>query len=110
MISISGTRVIGGSVILACTVSGLNSLASGTTIQFTGPRETTGNGATSLQLILSPAEFSDVGVYTCMATVSSFLLNNDITSNTATEDVILQSKCSYNISSSGGVGGPSNRR
>ena len=90
-INISGSRVIGGSVSLTCRVTGLGSLASDTTITFSGPRTVTGTGSTSLQLLLNPALLSDAGQYTCLATVTSSLLDSAV-GDTATEDLRLQSE------------------
>ena len=90
---VSGSRVIGGSITLTCDVTGLSSLASDTAIEFSGPRELMGTG-TSLQLPLNPAEISDAGQYTCVATVSSSLLNSGTAMSTDTEDLRLQSECS----------------
>ena len=90
-IDISGSRVIGGSVTLTCDVTGLSNLASDTTITFSGPRTVTGTGSTSLQLILDPALLSDAGQYTCMASVTSSLLDSAV-GDTATEDLRLQSE------------------
>ena len=90
-IDVSGSRVIGGRVTLTCDVTGLSSLASGTTITFSGPRTMTGTGSTSLQLLLDPALLSDAGQYTCMATVTSALLDSAV-EDTDTEDLRLQSE------------------
>ena len=90
-IDVSGSRVIGGSITLTCDVTGLNSLASDTTITFSGPRTVMGTGSTSLQLLLDPALLSDAGQYTCMATVSSVLLDSAV-EDTDTEDLRLQSE------------------
>ena len=51
-IDVSGVTVIGDSVTLTCNVTGLDSLASDTTIEFSGPRAAMGTG-TSLQLTLN---------------------------------------------------------
>ena len=90
-IDVSGSRVIGGSITLTCNVTGLSSLASDTTITFSGPRTVTGTGSTSLQLLLDPALLSDAGQYTCMASVSSSLLDSAV-EDTDTEDLRLQSE------------------
>ena len=90
-IDVSGSRVIGGRVTLTCRVAGLSSLASDTTITFSGPRTMTGTGSTSLQLLLDPALLSDAGQYTCMATVTSALLDSAV-EDTDTEDLRLQSE------------------
>ena len=90
-IDVSGFRVIGGSVTLTCDVTGLSSLDSGTTIKFSGPRTRMGTGSTSLQLLLDPALLSDAGQYTCMATVTSALLDSAV-EDTETEDLRLQSE------------------
>ena len=90
-INISGSRVIGGSVTLTCRVTGLGSLASDTTITFSGPRTVMGTGSTSLQLLLNPALLSDAGQYTCLATVTSSLLDSAV-EDTDTEDLRLQSE------------------
>ena len=88
-IEASGSRGIGRRVILTCVVTGLNSLASNTTIMFSGPRTVTGTGSTSLQLLLNPALLSDAGQYTCLATVTSSLLDSAV-GDTDTEDLRLQ--------------------
>ena len=88
---VSGSKVIGGSVTLTCDVTGLNSLASDTTITFSGPRTMTGTGSTSLQLLVNPALLSDAGQYTCMASVTSSLLDSAV-GDTDTEDLRLQSE------------------
>ena len=90
-IDVSGSRVIGGSVTLTCHVTGLCSLASDTTITFSGPRTVTGTGSTSLQLLLDPALLSDAGQYTCMASVTSSLLDSAV-GDTDTEELRLQSE------------------
>ena len=90
-IDVSGFRVIGGRVTLTCDVTGLSNLASNTTITFSGPRAETGPGSTSLQLLLDPALLSDAGQYTCMATVTSALLDSAV-EDTETEDLRLQSE------------------
>ena len=93
-IVISGSRVIGRSVTLTCDVTGLNSLANDTTVAFSGPRGVMGT-ATSLQLSLNPAQFADAGRYTCVATVTSSLLDSGVAMDTDTEDLRLQSECSH---------------
>ena len=90
-IDVSGSRVIGGSVTLTCDVTGLSSLASDTTITISGPSTMAGTGSTSLQLLLDPALLSDAGQYTCMATVTSALLDSAV-GDTDTEDLRLQSE------------------
>ena len=90
-IDVSGSRVVGGSITLTCDVTGLSNLASDTTISFSGPRTMMGIGNTSLQLLLDPALLSVAGQYTCMATVTSALLN-DAVGDTVTEFLRLQSK------------------
>ena len=90
-IDVSGSRVIGGRVTLTCDVTGLSNLASDTTIMFSGPRTIMGTASTSLQLLLDPALLSDAGQYTCMASVSSSLLDSAV-EDTATEDLKLQSE------------------
>ena len=90
-IAVSSATDVGGSVILTCGVTGLSSLDSDTTITFSGPRTVTGTGSTSLQLLLDPALLSDAGQYTCMATVTSALLNSAV-GDTDTEDLRLQSE------------------
>ena len=92
-IDVSGSRVIGESVILTCNVAGLTSLAGDTAIEFSGPRGVMGTGI-SLQLTLNPAEISDAGQYTCVATVTSSLLNSDV-EDTDTEDLRLLSEYSH---------------
>ena len=91
-VDISGSRVIGGSVTLTCDVTGLSSLASDTAIVVSGPRGVMGSGASTLQVTLNPAEISDAGQYTCVATVSSSLLNGGSVMDTDTEDLTLQSE------------------
>ena len=95
-IFVSGSRVIGESVTLTCnaTVTGLSSLANDTTIEFSGPSGVTTGTGTSLQLPLNPAVISDAGQYTCVATVTSTLLDSDV-NDTVTEDLRLQSECSH---------------
>ena len=90
-IDVSGSRVIGGNVTLICDVTGLSSLASDTTITFSGPKTATSTGNTSLQLLLDPALLSDAGQYTCMATVTSSVLDSAV-GDTETEDLRLQSE------------------
>ena len=92
-LDISGSRVIGGSVTLTCDVMVLSNLASDTAIVVSGPSGVVGSGAsTSLQVTLNPAEISDAGQYTCVATVSSSLLNDGSIMDTDTEDLTLQSE------------------
>ena len=92
-LDISGSRVIGGSVTLTCDVTGLSNLASDTAIVVSGPRGLVGSGAsTSLQVTLNPALLSDAGQYTCVATVSSTLLNGGSVMDTDTADLTLQSE------------------
>jgi len=50
-----------------------------------------GTGSTSLQLLLDPALLSDAGQYTCLATVTSSLLDSAV-GDTDTEDLRLQSE------------------
>ena len=90
-IDVSGSSVIGGSITLTCDVTGLSSLASNTTITFSGPRAETGPGSTSLQLILDPALLSDAGQYTCMASVTFSLLDSAV-EDTETEELRLRSE------------------
>ena len=89
-IAVSSATDVGGSVTLTCDVTGLNSLASGRTITFTGPTTVTGTGS-PLQLLLDPALLSDAGQYTCMASVTSALLDSAV-EDTETEDLRLQSE------------------
>ena len=89
-IAVSSATDVGGSVTLTCAVTGLNSLASGRTITFTGPTTVTGTGS-PLQLLLDPALLSDAGQYTCMASVTSSLLDSAV-GDTETEDLRLQSE------------------
>ena len=90
-IDVAGLPVVGADITLTCSVNGLNNLASDTTIEFRGPREATDSGSTSLQLSLNPAQFSDDGQYMCITTVSSSLLNSDVTV-TDTQTLDLQSE------------------
>ena len=90
-IAVSSATVIGGRVTLTCDVTGLSSLASDTTITFSGPRTRMGTGSTSLQLLLDPALLSDAGQYTCMASVTSSFLDSAV-EDTETEDLRLQSE------------------
>ena len=87
---------------LTCTVNEAEHLNVSITYQWTK------NNGTQTQLIrkneadprvlsFSSLRLSDAGWYTCQATVSSPYLNNDITMMD-TQDVILQSEFSYNIS------------
>ena len=50
-----------------------------------------GTGSTSLKLPLDPALLSDAGQYTCMASVTSALLNSAV-GDTETEELRLQSE------------------
>ena len=90
-IAVSSATDVGGRVTLTCDVTGLSSLASDTTIAFSGPRAVMGTGSTSLQLLLDPALLSDAGQYTCMASVTSSLLNSAVEA-TDTEELRLQSE------------------
>ena len=92
-LDISGSRVIGGSVTLTCDATGLSNLASNTAIVVSGPRGVMTSGAsTSFQVTLNPALLSDAGQYTCVATVSSTLLNSGSVMDTDTVDLTLQSE------------------
>jgi len=90
-IVVGGSTVLGESIILTCDVTGLSSLASDTTIVFSGPRTVTGTGSTSLQLPLNPTLLSDAGQYTCMASVTSSFLDSAV-EDTDAEDLRLQSE------------------
>ena len=90
-IAVSSATDVGGRVTLTCDVTGLSSLASDTTITFSGPRAVMGTGSTSLQLLLDPALLSDAGQYTCMATVTSSLLDSAV-EDIDTENLRLQSE------------------
>ena len=90
-IAVSSATDVGGRVTLTCDVTGLSSLASDTTITFSGPRTRMGRGSTSLQLPLDPALLSDAGQYTCVATVTSSLLDSAVEA-TDTENLRLQSE------------------
>ena len=90
-IAVSSATDVGGRVTLTCDVTGLRSLASDTTITFSGSRAVTGTGSTSLQLLLDPALLSDAGQYTCMATVTSSLLDSTV-EDIDTESLRLQSE------------------
>ena len=81
LITPSGSAEVGMSYTLTCTVSGADNLeAIINPIAFSGPSTATGTG-TSLQLPLGTLTLTDAGVYTCTATVSSGLLNNNIPSH-----------------------------
>jgi len=90
-IAVSSPTDVGGRVTLTCDVTGLSSLASDTTITFSGPRAVMGTGSTSLQLLLDPALLSDAGQYTCMVSVTSSLLDSAI-GYTDAEELRLQSE------------------
>ena len=88
----SGPTVIRGNYTLTCSVSGADNLASDTTIAWTGPNSNTTETGTSLDLRLDSIDLSDAGRYSCVATISNpSILSSTITSNTAIEDITLQS-------------------
>ena len=94
-ITTSGSAVVGMSTTLTCTVSGADNLAATISFAFTGPNTDSGTG-TSLQLLLGPLDLSDAGRYTCTATISSGLLENNLVP-TDMVDVNLQSENKFNI-------------
>ena len=91
-ITTAGSAEVGMSYTLTCTVSGADNLG-GADIAWTGPSGNTGSG-TSLQLLLDPLDLSDAGRYTCTATISSVLLENNLVL-TDMVDVNLQSENKY---------------
>ena len=76
-ISGGGVAKFGESLILHCTISGVDKLNGMITFQWRGPSRTRVESA-SPWLVLSTVSFSDAGIYTCTATVSSPYLNDDI--------------------------------
>ena len=81
-VQISGGRVVkfDESLTLHCAISGVNNLHGNITFQWRGPNRTILE-STSPQLELSTVSFSDAGIYTCTATVSSAYLNENILEN-----------------------------
>ena len=77
LITPSGSAVVEMSYTLTCTVSGTDNLEATISIGFTGLNTASGTG-TSLELPLDSLDLNDAGEYTCTATVSSGLLNNNI--------------------------------
>ena len=78
----------GESVALNCAISGVDNLDGIITFQWRGPNRTILESA-SPRFELSTVSFSDAGIYTCTATVSSPYLNEDILESD-TVNVIVQ--------------------
>ena len=78
----------GESVALDCAISGVDNLHGMITFQWRGPNRSILESA-SPWLELSTVSFSDAGIYTCTATVSSPYLNEDILESD-TVNVIVQ--------------------
>ena len=78
-VHISGGRVVefGESLVLDCGISGANNLDGNIAFQWRGPNRAR-EESTSTRLTLSTVSFSDAGIYTCTATVSSPYWNEDI--------------------------------
>ena len=87
-ISGGGVAKFGESFTLDCAISGVDNLEGNTILQWRGPSRTILE-STSPRLELSAVSFSDAGIYTCTATVSSPYLNEDILEND-TASVIVQ--------------------
>ena len=80
---------------LTCDVSGADNLNPTITYQWTRNDGSTQTpvGTDSNTLTLSPLRLSNAGDYTCTATVSSTLLNNDIINSTInSQSVMIQSE------------------
>ena len=99
-ITASGTSVFGQSgYSLTCGVTGAENLSPSVSYQWiknNGTQTQIHVGMDSQVLSFSPLRLSDVGRYTCQATVSSLYLNNYVTMMD-TQDVTLQSEFSYKI-------------
>ena len=95
----SEATVIRGNYTLTCSVSGADNLPSDTTVAWTGPNSNTTETGTSLDLRLDSIDLSDAGRYSCVATIGNpSILSSTITSNTAIEDITLQSMyIAYNL-------------
>ena len=87
-ISGGGVAKFGESLTLDCAISGVDNLEEKTILQWRGPSRTILE-STSPRLELSTVSFSDAGIYTCTATVSSPYLNKDILEND-TASVVVQ--------------------
>ena len=70
----------GESLVLDCAISGVNNLDGNIAFQWRGPNRAR-EESTSTRLALNAVGFSDAGIYTCTATVSSHYLNEDISEN-----------------------------
>ena len=88
---ISGGRVLvvefEESLALHCTISGVNNLHGNITFQWRGPNRTILESI-SPRLKLSTVSFSDAGLYTCTATVSSPYLNKEIFENNTVSVIV----------------------
>ena len=81
-VHLSGGGVVeyGESIVLDCAISGANNLEGNIAFQWRGPNRAR-EESTSTQLTLSTVGFSDAGIYTCTATVSSPYVNENISAN-----------------------------
>ena len=81
-VHISGSEVVefGESLVLDCAISGVNNLEGNIAFQWRGPNRAR-EGSTSTQLAKNAVSFSDAGIYTCTATVSSPYVNENISAN-----------------------------
>ena len=88
-VHISGGGVVefGESLVLDCVISGVNNLEGNIAFQWRGPNRAR-EESTSTRLTLSTVDFSDAGIYTCTATVSSPYLNEDISANDTVSVII----------------------
>ena len=88
-VHISGGGVVefGESHVLDCAISGANNLEENIAFQWRGPNRAR-EESTSAQLALSTVGFSDAGIYTCTATVSSPYLNKSIRDNDTTSIIV----------------------
>ena len=88
-VHISGGGVVefGESLVLDCAISGANNLEGNIAFQWRGPNRAR-EESTATRLTLNTVGFSDAGIYTCTATVSSPYLNEDISENDTVSVII----------------------
>ena len=88
-VHISGGGVVefGESLVLDCAISGVNNLDGNIAFQWRGHNRAR-EESTSTQLALNTVGFSDAGIYTCTATISSPYVNENISANDTVSVII----------------------